>query len=123
MLRIVPALLCFVFICWNILEANSAGNNIFFELVRSLPYGDKLGHLVLYGTLSLLTIIAFNHRCVQVKGYPLPLGALVVLALALAEELSQLFLSNRTFDMADISADIAGIVIFTLLLNKCRAKQ
>ncbi|WDD99404.1 VanZ family protein [Thalassomonas actiniarum] len=123
MLRIIPALLFLLFISWNIFAANKGDNNIFFELVRSLPYGDKLGHLVLYGTLSQLTVIAFNHKCLMVKGYPLPLGALLVLSLALIEEMSQLFLVNRTFDFADISADIAGIIIFTMMFNKRKARH
>lgn len=118
MLRILPALLLLLFIVWNIVAANNGDNNIFFELVRSLPYGDKLGHLVLYGTLSQLTVIALNYRCLIVKGYPLPLGALLVLCLAVTEEMSQLFLANRTFDFADISADIAGIILFTMMFNK-----
>ncbi|WP_281560306.1 VanZ family protein [Thalassomonas sp. RHCl1] len=121
MLRIIPALLLLLFITWNIIAANNGNSNIFFELVRSLPYGDKVGHLVLYGTLSQLTVIAFNYKCLMVKGYHLPLGALLVLSLAAIEEMSQLFLANRTFDFADISADIAGIILFTVLFNRQKA--
>lgn len=118
MLRIMPALLFFIFICWIIVQANNGGSNIFFDMVRAIPYGDKLGHLVLYGTLSLLTVIAFNYKCLLVKGYRIPIGALLVLSLALFEEVSQIFVASRTFDCTDISADIAGIFLCILIVNK-----
>ncbi|NQZ22539.1 MAG: VanZ family protein [Colwellia sp.] len=122
-LRILPALLLFSFIGWVIVQANKGSNNIFFELVRFIPYGDKLGHFILFGTLSLLTVIAFNYKYVLVYDYRLPIGAIIVFLLAIAEEMTQLFLSNRSFDMADISADIAGIFIFMLVFNKFRTAK
>ena len=117
-LRILPALVLFSFIGWVIVQANNSSSNIFFELVHFIPYGDKLGHFILYGALSLLTVFAFNYKYVLIKDYRIPLGAIIVLLLAIAEEVTQLFLSKRTFDMVDISADIAGIFIFMLVFNK-----
>jgi hypothetical protein len=120
MLRILPALLFFSFIGWIIFQANSGSKNIFFDLVDLIPYGDKLGHFILYGTLSILTTIAFNYKYLLVISYRLPIGAIIVLVIAIVEEVSQIFLSNRTFDMVDISADIAGIFIFLWVFNKFR---
>jgi VanZ family protein len=120
MLRILPALLLFSFIGWIIVQANNGSSSIFFDLVHLIPYGDKLGHFILYGTLSLLTVIAFNYKCWLVLNYRLPIGAIIILLIAIMEEVTQLFLSNRAFDMADISADIAGIFIFILVFNKFR---
>jgi len=37
------------FICWIIFMADSGQKSVFFELVKSIPYGDKLGHVILYG--------------------------------------------------------------------------
>jgi hypothetical protein len=121
--RIFPALILFSFMGWLIAQANIGNSNIFFELVHSIPFGDKLGHFILYGTLSLLTIIAFNYKYVSINGYRIPYGAFIVLLLAIAEEVTQLFVSNRTFDTVDLLADISGIIIFMLVLNKFRSSN
>ncbi len=123
MSRILPALLLLCFIGWIIIQANHGNSSIFFELVNLIPYGDKLGHFMLYGTLSIFSTIAFNYKYWLVSYYRLPIGAIIVLLLAIAEEISQIFLSNRTFDMVDISADIAGIFIFIWLFNKFRTSN
>ena len=120
MLRILPALLLFSFIGWIIFQANIGSKNIFFDLVHLIPYGDKLGHFILYGTLSILTTIAFNYKCCLIMSYRVPIGAILVLVIAIVEEVSQIFLSNRTFDMIDISADIAGIIAFIWVFNKLK---
>jgi len=121
MLRVLPALLFFSFISWIIVQANKGIGNIFFEIVHLIPYGDKLGHFSLFACLSLLTIIAFNYKYLLIKEYRIPFGAVIVLILAIAEEVTQLFLPNRNFDVADILADIAGIFIVVLVFNKFSA--
>jgi len=116
-LPILPALLVFGFIGWIIVQANNGRSSLFFDLVLYIPYGDKLGHFILYGLLSVLTDIALNHKCWLVRNYRIPIGAIIVLVLAIAEEMTQLFLSTRTFDVLDILADMAGIYLFILLFN------
>jgi hypothetical protein len=117
-IRITPALIFVCFISWVIFQANVGSSNIIFELVNFIPYGDKVSHFILYGTLSVLTVIALNYRCVKVNHYSLPVGAILVLLIAIGEEITQLFISNRTFELADICADIAGIVVFLYWFNK-----
>ncbi len=43
------------------------------------------------------------------------LGAVLVLAFALIEELSQFFVVSRTLDAIDLLADVAGILVFSVL--------
>jgi VanZ family protein len=119
--RLAPALLLFAFICWITLQANNGNNNIFFDLVILIPYGDKLGHFMLYGTLSLLAVIAVTDKYLLVNKFRIPIGAIIVLLIAIAEELTQLFLSQRTFDLLDISANIVGVFIFPWLFYKFKA--
>lgn len=121
--RLAPALLLFAFICWITLQANNGNNNIFFDLVSLIPYGDKLGHFMLYGTLSLLAVIAVTDKYLLVNKFRIPVGAIVVLLIVIGEEGSQLFLSHRTFDLLDISADIAGVFIFLWAFNKLKTAK
>ena len=84
--------------------------------VYDFPYGDKVGHFVLYGILTLLLDLTL------LRSLP-PLGAkrIVVLSgLALAliiglEEFSQQFFSNRTFDLIDLTASYLGVGFFSWL--------
>ena len=115
MIRILPAVFLFSFICWAIVQANNGSSNIFFELISIIPYGDKLGHFILYGSLSALTVIALHYKSLTFGSFQIPVGAIIILAIAIVEEVSQLYLLHRTFDFVDIFADIAGIITFTLL--------
>jgi len=54
------------------------------------------------------------------RNYRIPAGAIIVLLIAITEETSQLFLSQRTFDLLDISADVAGVFTFLWAFNKLK---
>jgi len=122
MRRIIPAFIGFAFISWIVVQANKGSSNIFFDIVALLPLGDKFGHMLLFGLLSGLTIIAFKDNQIQIHGYKVPAGAVIVLAFALIEEISQLFFMHRTFDLLDIAADILGIMISVFILKKLQFK-
>ncbi len=99
----------FSFILWIIYQADSGGSNLFFDWVRRTPYGDKIGHFFLFGTLTLLVIPATGFRAWQPKGLPIFYGAIGVFLFVLLEEISQLFFATRTFDFIDLAADLGGI--------------
>ncbi|NRD23420.1 VanZ family protein [Winogradskyella litoriviva] len=105
-----------LFIIWIIFSANTGGNNIFFEFVNWLPFGDKIGHFFLFGCLTLGVNFAFNFKKFTFWEV-LPLGTFLVSVFVLIEELSQGFLPNRTLDVADLLADGLGIVSFTFIGN------
>jgi hypothetical protein len=110
-LDILSAVLAFSFIGWIIVQANKGSSNILFDLVALLPFGDKIGHMFLFGLLSAVTIIAFNYRQVHINGYKVPVGAIIAWVFTLIEELSQLFFMHRTFDLMDVAADLIGITL------------
>jgi len=110
-LALVVAVIFFVFILWVIYLANTDGNSVFFDIVRSIPYGDKLGHMCLFGFLTLLTVIGTRFRSFTHGSFKLYYGALVVGLFAVGEELTQAFIPSRTFDFVDLAADFVGIAI------------
>ena len=79
--------------------------------VRAVPLGDKLGHLVLMGTLALTVDLALDARTWTVARVPLRIGSLVVLAAVVLEEISQLWLPARSFDFGDLAADVIGVAL------------
>lgn len=105
----------FLFICWIIYLADTGQSSLFFQLVRSIPYGDKIGHAVLYGVLTLLLNISLKYQTIPLLFCRVQAGSLSVLIFAVIEELTQWALPNRAFDLADILADLVGIVLFDII--------
>ena len=103
----------FGFICWIIFLADSGQRSVFFEFVQKLPYGDKLGHAGLFGTLALLANVSFGFR--YLKQPWIQVGSLAVLTFAFGEELTQYFFPQRAMDLADAAADLFGVSIATLV--------
>ncbi|WP_417912543.1 VanZ family protein [Candidatus Electronema sp. TJ] len=115
------------FICWIIWLADTGRSSVFFDLVKMLPYGDKLGHFLLFGPLTFGINTALQFRKARLGRIAVPLGSLLVLCFVLLEEFSQHFVPGRTLDLLDLLADSAGIALFTwfslLLEQRIRARN
>ncbi|QBY04109.1 trypsin [Thalassotalea sp. HSM 43] len=112
-MRLIAALML-VFICSLLFMANTGQDNMFFEFKRGIPFGDKVGHFMLFGGMAMLTNFALRFRHVS-KSSLLQFGSLLVLALSTMEEFSQIFISTRTFSFYDLAANFLGISLFTLI--------
>ncbi|WHI45459.1 VanZ family protein [Microbulbifer sp. VAAF005] len=110
------ALLFFLFILWIVYLANTGSSSIFFDLVRAIPYGDKLGHIALFGTFGLILIPATRATYFKLGFIRIYYGAIAVLGFALIEEISQAFVRSRTFDLLDLAADIVGVILASSLI-------
>lgn len=99
----------FCFILWVIYLANTDSPSVFFDFIYAIPYGDKLGHIGLFGFLTFTTIIGSKFRTVSCAGRNYYFGALIVIGFVIIEEISQAFIPSRTFDMGDLTADAVGI--------------
>jgi VanZ family protein len=110
------------FIGWIIYLADTGSPSRILTFVRTIPFGDKLGHFFLYGVLSFLLILAMRHRSWIICGRPIALGALIVMGFAIFEEITQAFLPRRNFDALDIVADFLGVACFTWIANRLISK-
>lgn len=73
------------------------------------PYGDKLGHLILFGLLNFFLTRAFLSRFpLRPQRVAISVGLLLALIIA-AEEFSQQYFSARTFDLVDLAASYVGV--------------
>jgi polysaccharide biosynthesis protein VpsQ len=77
-----------------------------WEFIALVPFGDKLGHLGLVGTLTVLMNLQLKRR----KADPLMLGSLIVLTGMMLEEGSQYFIPARSFDGYDALANLVGVL-------------
>jgi VanZ family protein len=95
--------------------ADTGQKSIFFDFVRIIPFGDKIGHFLLFGFLTLGTNIVFKLRGIRIGNINVLYGSIVIVCVVVIEELSQKYMPGRTFDVIDIIASLAGIVAFSFI--------
>lgn len=78
--------------------------------MHEVPGADKLAHFVFALGLGAVTARA-SERVVVLGPLRFPRGLLWVAPIVLLEELSQLFVPGRTFDLLDLAADATGAAL------------
>ncbi len=85
----------------------------FIAAIYDFPYGDKVGHFVLFGLLSLLVNMAvFEHWRKQTKLCLALLTSLVLAVLIGLEEWSQRLFASRQSSVWDLLASYLGVAAF-----------
>lgn len=102
----------YIFILAGIVVLADSRGTSYFAFVGLLPFGDKIGHFALMGMFSLVVNLVLSAKTVRVWKLNYLLGSLIVLAIVTAEEISQIFVTGRSFDVGDLLADAAGFFIF-----------
>ena len=82
--------------------------------LNRIPYGDKAGHFIPYGILTLFLDLTLT------RALPPPSRKLTVLRIALIislliglEEYSQQFFAKRTFNLVDLTFSYLGVIFFS----------
>lgn len=86
------------------------------RLVNQIPYGDKAGHFILYGILTMLIDLTL-FRSLPSRSPKLVAGisGLILALLIGLEEFSQQFFASRTFSLRDLIASYLGVIFFSWL--------
>ncbi len=108
----IIAVIYIFFLAGIVVLADVQQTQIIFNIIKSLPFGDKIGHFFLMGIFSLLVNLALSAKTIRLWKFKYLLGSLIVSALVTLEEFSQIFVRERTFDAEDLIVDFAGIFIF-----------
>ncbi len=83
----------------------------FIYFLYDFPYGDKLGHFILFGLLNFFLTLTFIYALPQFDPKLVALSIGLILSLLIgAEEYLQKFFANRTFDFIDLLASYIGLV-------------
>ena len=83
-------------------------------VINEIPYGDKAGHFILYGILTLLIDLALFRSFPQVSRRLIVFRVALVLILLIGlEEFSQQYFPNRTFDLVDLTFSYLGVAFFS----------
>lgn len=103
---------CYIFILAGIIFiADRRSTAYVLGFVGNIPYGDKLGHFFLMGIFSFLINLVLKAKTVGFGKFRYLLGSLIVAVVVTLEECSQIFIRGRSFDLSDLAADFAGIII------------
>ena len=102
----------------------------FIYFLYSFKYGDKVGHFILYGILTLLTDLALFRSSAQgdsvtviSSGRQVAVKVGLILAFVITlEEFSQQYFSKRTFDLIDLTASFLGVIFFSWLAVKIKSR-
>ena len=105
---------------WIIYLADTGQQSILFDLAKSIQYGDKIGHVAIFGLFTTIVNFALKFQSTHSGRARMYRGTLFIAIFALLEEMSQYFMSTRSFDILDLSADATGIIVSTLI---CRCAE
>jgi hypothetical protein len=86
-----------------------------FRFAGQLPYGDKIGHMILAAILSFLLNNALSCRVSSFGRMKILTGNLIAYLLVLIEETSQFWMTMRNVDIWDVLASLVGIHLFGFL--------
>ncbi len=95
----------------------------FLGKIYDFSYGDKVGHFILYGLLSLVVNLSVfeAHPSSDFKRLAVITSLILALLIGL-EEYSQRFFSTRTSDWFDLAASYLGVTFFAWLAVRLKQK-
>jgi hypothetical protein len=105
-----------VFIGYILYSANTGGSNIFFSTIGKMPFGDKIAHMSLVGTLAFLLNLLLSAKTFSFKGFNILTASFGVFCFMTIEEFTQIWIDNRTFDLLDLTFNYIGIGIASWLI-------
>ncbi|MEM6967470.1 MAG: trypsin [Bacteroidota bacterium] len=106
-----------------ILYANMGWDLFVFDLVKYVPFKDKLSHFLLVGMLTLVVNYLLKFRRAKISKYNFLLGSVLVFSFFTLEEASQALLANRNCELLDFICNSLGILIFEKIALKINAAK
>ncbi len=108
------AILFTLFIILVIVLADAGVIAHYVGFIYNFPYGDKVGHFILYGILALLINLALFRAYPDQSRIRLSVRCGLTLALLIGlEEFSQRYFSSRTSDLVDLTFSYLGVAFFS----------
>jgi hypothetical protein len=100
------------FITFIIICADEGALKPVYSFIAAHPGSDKLGHFLLIGGMAFLLNIALGLREIRWLGIGWLLGSVIVGTIFTLEEISQIWIPTRSFDLLDLAGDFGGILFF-----------
>jgi VanZ family protein len=91
-----------------------------FRHIYDFQYGDKAGHFILYGLLTLFINLYFLSRPHRNSTKLVLIVSLTLAVLIGLEEWSQSRFPMRTMDIVDLSASYAGVTVSAIAARRIK---
>ena len=101
-----------------ILNAGLGYANDTFPFVKDVPGRHHTAHILVYGGLSAIINMITKFRVIRVNEINVLLGAVLVFLFVVIEEVSQIWIDTRVFDLMDVLSSLVGIIIFSYISNR-----
>ena len=95
-----------------VILADVKSTQYLLRLSGGIPYLDKIAHFFLMGGFSFAVNLILKARNLSLWNFQYLMGTVIVLLIVTIEEVSQIFIIVRSFDIGDLAADYLGIIIF-----------
>lgn len=106
-----------------LLIAYTGKGAVYFGFLKYIPGGDKTGHVVLLGLLTLSVSWLLSYRGIMVKRIKIYYGMVFVAVFITMEEIAQMFSPFRSLDMLDLLCNYVGIFSAGLWMSWCENKN
>jgi VanZ family protein len=94
------------------------------QTINRIPLGDKAGHFILYGILTLLiNLTLFRSIPFQSRTRIAVIIGLILALLIGLEEFSQRNFPSRTFSLGDLTASYLGVIFFSWLALQAKKRE
>lgn len=88
-----------------------------FAYFKSIfSYADKVGHFILFGSLTFLINLMLKARKIEVFSLSIFVGTILMTTIMTLEEFSQIFIPARQFEWLDLLSNYAGILTFSYIV-------
>lgn len=111
----ILALLIFVAFITLVIFLDRGKGSHYVEIMMSIPYGDKIAHFFIIGSLSFFLNLAMNFRRISILNKSFLLANILLIAFMALEELTQAFNPYRHFELSDMMMNNSGIMVFSYL--------
>ena len=91
--------------------ANTGNGTYLLTILNSIPFGDKLLHILMMGSLTAGLNLSWNFKTSKFFGREIWTGTLIMSVLISLEEVSQGFIPYRNFEVADLFCNYLGIYV------------
>jgi VanZ family protein len=116
-IRWIPFLAMLAVVVATIVAADFGALGFAYAWMSRHPGSDKAGHFLLLGALAFTLNLALG--CRRLRQFPrLQIGGLLVALAITVEEISQVWIPTRTFDLLDLAANYAGILCADWLASR-----
>ncbi|MDE1461787.1 VanZ family protein [Spartinivicinus poritis] len=93
------------------------------KALYNFPGGDKVGHILLMGTLSFFVNLAVVSTLVGRPTRKIVITTAILGLVIALEEVTQQFFSTRTFSLLDLLASFLGLIIAAVIVNFIAGKK